>query len=41
MHVQNQLQLTGTCNMSSYMIIAEYLASIMYTVTNNLSDLLI
>lgn len=41
MHIQNQLQLNGTCNLSSYMIIAEYPANIAYTVTKNSSHLLI
>lgn len=41
MHAQKQLQLTGTCNLSSYMITAENLANIMHTVTNNSTDLFI
>lgn len=41
MHAQEQLQLTGRCNLSSYMITAEHLANIMHTVTNNSTDLLI
>lgn len=41
MHAQKQLQLAGTCNLSSYMITAEYLANIMHTVTNNSTDCLI
>lgn len=40
MHAQKQLQLTGTRNLSSYVITPEYLVNIMHTVTNSSTDLL-